>query len=76
MNTFTTAEATITRAVHFGAWLTNGCEIEAILTGGRAAIVTRYANNELGEDIELPNANDARKVAYALLALAAEWDGK
>ena len=75
MDTFMKAEATVTRAVHFGAWLTNGCELEAILTGGRAALVVRYANNELGDDIEIPNAGDARKVAYALLALAAEWEG-
>ena len=69
-------KVTYSRAVHFGAWFTNGCELEAILTGGRAALVSRYANNELGEDIEIPSAKDARNLAAALMAMAAEWEEK
>ena len=65
---------TPTRAVHFGIWLSNGCELNAILTGNRGALVMRYADNELAEDIEIPNANDARKLAMALIALAEEWE--
>ena len=65
---------TYSRAVHFGAWFSNGCELEAILTGGRAALVTRYANNELGDDIEIPSAKDARNLAAALMAMATEME--
>jgi len=62
------------RAVHFQNWLSNGVMVEAVLTAGRAALVTTWANGELGDDITLETATDARKIANALMAMADEWE--
>jgi hypothetical protein len=64
----------IGRAVHFQTWLTNGYTVEAVLTGGRGVLTTTYANGELGEDLEILTAKDARRIAAALIALADEWE--
>jgi len=63
------------RAVHFQTWLTNGVMVEAVLSGDRAALVTTWANGELADDVSLPTAPDARRMAAALIAMADEWEG-
>lgn len=62
------------RAVHFQTWLTNGVMVEAVLSAGRAALVTTWANGELADDISLETATDARRMAAALIAMADEWE--